>query len=95
MKPRSERERRSAQVSLWIDPLLLAAIDALARKRETSRVQCIRDAIYTAVFRSMRRGEEFESAPRVPPYDGAERVRSVAGKLVTVDENGLTTGELK
>lgn len=98
MKPQSKQiygsKRVLTRLEHMVDPLVLAGLDEIARRRGVSRAQCVRDALYTAVYRALREEMILLSSPSVPfarQYDGLATVRIVSGKTVIVDQHGLPT----
>lgn len=94
MKTRSiyGQKRVLTRLEHAIDPLVLAGIDELAARRGISRAQCVRDALYSAVYCVLREGRGLRSAPMVPfkeGFEGLPRCRIVDGRLVSVDRFGL------
>jgi hypothetical protein len=88
------KRRVYTRLAHMIDPLLLVAVDELAKRSGISRADCIRDAIYTSVYQAMKAGEPLMRAPLVPyaqQYEDAPRLRLVEGRIRVADEYGFPT----
>jgi hypothetical protein len=100
MKPRTNqvygKKRVMIRLEHMIDPLVLAGIDEVARRRSVTRAQCVRDALFTIVHETLRGSLQLLEAPDVPfaqIYEDQPRLRLIGRRIKIVDEFGLPTDE--
>jgi hypothetical protein len=79
------------RMMLTIDPLIIAALDRLAKAGSTTRSRLMRDVIYSYVWSAARDAPwHLRTAPSYPRLIADEdRLRVLDHKLVRVDDDGL------
>lgn len=100
MKAKTDRvygkKRVMTRLEHMVDPLVLAGLDEVARRRGVTRAQCVRDALFTVVHETLRGSLQMMDAPGVPfaqIYEDQPRLRVVGRRIRVVDEFGLPTDE--
>lgn len=87
-------ENKPKMITLYVDPLILAALEAIATARNQSRSSLMRDCLYTAVWHASNDELSLKSAPSLPrAVRGSERIRLLDGKLITVSDKGVQQGQ--